>query len=544
MNILNAQFPSANQLVDDYVNQKMGMQTFFPYKPYEKASYQARLSYLQQRPIPHREQLANGLHAYNRAIGNHPAALARIDTLRQEHAVVVIAGQQAGVLTGPLYTIHKAIHLIQAAKQLEQEHGVPVVPVFWIAGEDHDWDEINHVYLPAGEGLKKFRLDLAKTGKTSASMMPVDFDASSAFLTAFFDGMTETEHTAGLRRLAEETAAAAGNVADWFAKIMASLFGKHGLVFVESSLPFVRELERPVFQQIIQQNEVLGSLLLRADEQIKQNGYQPQLAIEENQAHVFIYEEGQRLLLERKQDQFTTKDGRYQYSREQLLTLLETDPTRFSANVVTRPLMQEHLFPTFAFIGGPGEVAYWAYFHHVFAHFGYQLPIVLPRMSLTLVEGSINRHLQQLDLPVTQVLHGFADWKEAWLKQIKTDAQAEQLLTRFAATREELLRQYQPLVQEVVSFDPGLEELAEKNTARLLEQVDFLQQKVEQSLRNRHEVTLTRMQRVEQALLPEGRWQERVYSYFLYANKYGPELIDRLVATPFPPGPAHHIVSI
>ncbi|WP_134687458.1 bacillithiol biosynthesis cysteine-adding enzyme BshC [Brevibacillus migulae] len=544
MNILNAQFPSSNRLVDDYVNQRMGMQTFFPYTPYDQASYQARLSYLQRRPLPHREQLAEGLLAYNQAIGNHPDALARIHSLRQENAVVVIAGQQAGVLTGPLYTIHKAIHLIQAAKQLEEEHGVPVVPVFWIAGEDHDWEEINHLFLPAGEGLKKCRLDLAKTGKTSASMMPLDLDACRAFLASFFDGMTETEHTAALRRLAEETAAAADNVADWFARIMVSLFGKHGLVFVESSLPFVRELERPVFEQIIQQNEELGSLLLRADEQIKQNGYEPQLAIEENQAHFFLYEEGQRLLLERKQDRFMTKDGRYRYSREQLLTMLETDPARFSANVVTRPLMQEHLFPTLAFIGGPGEVAYWAYFAEVFSHFGYQLPIVLPRMSITLVEGAITRYLQQLDLPATQVLHGFAGWKEAWLKQIKTDSQAEHLLARFAQTKQELLHQYQPLVQDVIAFDQGLAELAEKNTVRLLEQVDFLQQKIEQSLRNRHEVTLTRMQRVEQALLPEGRWQERVYSYFVFANKYGPELIDQLVAAPFSPGPAHHIVSL
>lgn len=544
MNIMNATFPSSNRLVDDYVNGKIGMKTFFPYAPYEQTSYRARLEYLSERPLLHRAQLVEGLRLYNQEIGNHDAALEQINRLAEENAVVVIAGQQAGVLTGPLYTIHKAIHVIQAANRLQEEHGVPVIPVFWIAGEDHDWEEINHLFLPAGEGVKKLRMDLPKTGKTSASMLPLDLAACRGFLQPFFAEITETAYTAELRQLAEGTLAASANVADWFARIMARLFGKHGLVLVESSLPFVRELERPVLRSLILENETLGNLLAQADERVKESGYQPQLMVDPNQAQLFIYEDGQRLLLERLQDQFVTKDGRYRYSREQLLAMAEEEPTRFSANVVSRPLMQEHLFPTLAFIGGPGEVSYWAYFQQIFSHFGYQLPIVLPRMSITLLEGAIARHLEQLALPVANVLHGFAEWKQAWLKQLKTDMQADHLLQRFAQTKQALLGEYQPLVQEVVSFDRGLEDLARQNIARLLDQVEFLQQKVEQSLRNRHEVTLARFQRIENALLPEGKWQERVYSFFLYANKYGLDLIDQLVEAPFSEGPAHKIVAL
>ncbi len=544
MNITNAPFPSSNRLVDDYVNGKIGMKTFFPYAPFEPVSYRNRLEYLNDRLLPHRAQLVEGLRTYNREIGNHDAAMEQINRLAEENAVVVVAGQQAGVLTGPLYTIHKALHLIQAARSLQEAHGVPVIPVFWIAGEDHDWEEINHLYLPAGEGVKKFRLELPQTGKRSASMLALNVDACRGFLQTFFAEMTETVHTAELRQLAEDSLAASANVADWFARIMAQLFGKHGLVLVESSLPFIRALERPVFRDLILQNEALGRMLVQADERIKENGYQPQLVVEQNQAQLFIYEDGQRLLLERQEDQFVTKDGRHRYSREQLLTMLEEEPARFSANVVSRPLMQEHLFPTLAFIGGPGEISYWAYFKEIFAHFGYQLPIVLPRISITLVEGAIARHLEQLGLPVANVLHGFAEWKEAWLKQIKTDSQAEHLLRRFAETKQAVLAEYQPLVQEVISFDRGLEDLAGQNVARLLDQVEFLQQKVEQSLRNRHEVTLTRLQRIENALLPEGNWQERVYSIFLFANKYGLGLVDQLVEAPFSAGPAHKIVTL
>jgi bacillithiol biosynthesis cysteine-adding enzyme BshC len=534
----------ANPLVGDYLQGKAEALQFFPYAPYEESSYHKRLDWLQSRSYPHRGQLVEGLLAYNRSIENHPAALDQIAKLREPKGLVVIAGQQAGILTGPLYTIYKAIHVIHTARQLEETYKVPVVPVFWIAGEDHDFEEINHLFLPVGEGLKKIRLELPRTGKTSASMLPLDPVAGERLISSFFAELTETEHSAAIRQLAHNTAAASGSVADWFARIMAQLFGKHGLVFVESSSPFIRELEQPIFQEIIRKNEEIALLMEQADSRIRQAGYQPQLQIDPRQANLFLYEDGFRLLLEREGERFITKDRRRGYRREELLTLLERDPQRFSANVVTRPLMQESIFPTFAFIGGPGEIAYWAYFKELFSGFGLQLPIVLPRMSFTLVEGAIARLLEQFGLNIPTVLQHFGAWKQEWLSRIETDVQAERLLQQFAATRQEMLSLYQPLVDEVIRFDAGLAELAGKNVDRLLDQVRFLQQRVERSMRNRHEVTLSRLNRIETALLPEGEWQERIYSLFFYANKYGLDLLDRLLESPLSPEPAHKVVFL
>jgi bacillithiol biosynthesis cysteine-adding enzyme BshC len=540
MIVESVSLPLANRLAHDYQQRKADALQFFQYDPYDPDAYRERLDWLRRCTYPHRERLAEGLHTYNEQVGNHPHALRNIDKLRDPDTYVVIAGQQAGVMTGPLYTIHKAIHLIRAARKLQAELQVEVVPVFWIAGEDHDIDEIDHLYLltDAETKVTRHRLELPKKGRVSASRLPLDHAACDRFLAEVFRGQTETNETAAIRDLLLETAKESATVVDWFARLMARLFGHHGLVLVESSLPFVRELERPVFARLIEQNERISELLLDARRQILQTGYEPQLAVEPHQANLFLYEGDDRLLVERHGERFSTR--RSSYTRDELLSLLERDPARFSANVVSRPLMQEHLFPTLAFIGGPGEVAYWAFFRQVFAELGYRLPIVLPRLSITLLEGAVERLLGQLGLTVETVLTGFADWKEEWLKRNEPDP----LSRRFAETRQAILDLYRPLVEEVIQVDAGLRELAEKNVCRLLEQVDFLQERLRRSLIQREEVSYRRLMRVEAALLPEGVWQERKLSFFTFANKYGLSLLDRLVEAPFALDGTHQIIHL
>jgi len=536
--------PQANPLVQDYLAGKAEALQFFQYAPYDPASFPKRLEWLRRHPCAHREQLAAGLLAYNQQIGNHEHALKQMERLGRPDTYVVIAGQQAGALTGPLYTIYKAIHLVQLAGRLSQELGVEVIPVFWIAGEDHDLEEINHLYQAAEGSIRKVKLDLRRPGKKSASMLPLEQQAVQQFVAQYFAGLTETGHTASLRALAEETGQLADTPADWFARLMARLFGKHGLVLVESSLPFVRQLEQPVFGQMVERNEAISAVLAETERQLLAAGYPAQLSLDPRSANIFLYENNERILLERDGEQFVSRDRQQPYCRSQLLELLAGSPDKFSANVVSRPLMQEHLFPTLAFIGGPGEVAYWAYFKEYFSLMGYQLPVIVPRMSVTLLEGAIERHLAQFELNPAEVLSGYAAWKDAWLAKVEREEGADKLLAQFTLMRESIGHMYRGLVDDVIRFDPGLSELAGKNQARLLEQMDFLEDRVKRTMRQRHAVALSRLERIEQALLPEGKWQERVYNYFAYANHYGANLLDRLIACPFPHVPAHHIIQL
>lgn len=540
MNVESVTLPLANRLAKEYVQGNELAQSFFNYDPYRNESYRERLDWLRSRPCSHREKLVEGLYTYNQNIGNHEKAIERIEALKHRDTFVVIGGQQAGVLTGPLYTIHKAVHLIQTAKRLSSELQVEVVPVFWIAGEDHDIDEIDHVYWLAEKDrrLHKERMSLQRKGRLSASQILLDEHACSAFLQQFFAGQTETAYTQEIRQLLDQTAAASTTIVDWFARIMAQLFGKHGLVLVESSSPYIRELEQPMFAKIIEKNEQLSAILTRTAEQIEQAGYPLQLQVQANQANLFLYEGGERLLLERYGDRFVNR--RCTYTHAELFELASREPQRFSANVVTRGLMQEHLFPTLAFIGGLGEVAYWAYYKDVFAAFDMQMPIVLPRMSITLLEGAVERLLDGFDIRLEQVLTDFAAWKE---KQEAAEPR-NPLASHFADVRQSMLELYRPLVDEVVAVDGGLRGIADKNMALLMEQVNFLEARLRRSLEEREDIAAHRIQRIEANLLPEGGLQERKLNLFAYANKYGLSLVDRLVAAPFTDDGSHQIFRI
>ncbi|MCM3622297.1 bacillithiol biosynthesis cysteine-adding enzyme BshC [Brevibacillus borstelensis] len=540
MNVECVSLPLANRLAHDYQLGNADALRFFTYPPYQMESYRKRLEWLENNEIPHRDKLADGLLAYNQAIGNHQRAMEGIEKLRKQGTMVVIGGQQAGVLTGPLYTIYKAVHLIQAARQLSAQLNAEVVPVFWIAGEDHDIDEIDHTFWLTDQETKlhKEKISLPRTGRPSASSVPLGRAEYEAFMEKLFANLTETEETAAIRRWVEEAAASSKTVVDWFARLMASLFGKHGLILVESSLPFVRELEKPVFTQVLQRNEELSALVADAAGRLESAGYPLQLEVGGQEANLFLYEGKDRLQLLRHGDRFVTRRGTY--TREEMIELAETDPCRFSSNVVTRSLMQEHLFPTLAFVAGAGEIAYWAYFKEVFAAFGKQLPIVLPRVSVTLVEGAIARLLKDFDLPIDKALASFAAWKEEW----EASRGAHPLTDRFQHVRDAMQELYQPLVSEVALLEPGMEQLAEKNAARLLEQVDFLERRLVLALEQREDIGKRRLWRLEAALNPAGGLQERKLSIIPFVNKYGLSLVDRLVEAPLVHDGSHQVVYL
>ncbi|MFB0828832.1 bacillithiol biosynthesis cysteine-adding enzyme BshC [Brevibacillus laterosporus] len=533
--------PTTNSFQNDFLKESPKALSFFTYAPYDPQSYVTRMQYVSKKRYPHRNLLADALYAYNKEIGNHEVALQMIEKLREPNSLVVVAGQQAGLLTGPLYTIYKAIDVIQLAKQTSAQLGVSVIPVFWIAGEDHDWEEINHFYqLTQKKELRKVKVKAKHIKKHSATDMRVEQADMLRVIEDFFAEEAETDYSETIRCWLEETAQRSHTLVDWFVQLMARLFGAHGLVFIESSLPTVRQLEQPVFEQIIRENKELNETLLQAQADLKEYGYPEQLDIQPQQANFFFYEQKERLLMERVEGGFQSKDGGKVYTQAELLAILHVSPERFSANVVTRPLMQEHLLPTLAFVGGPGEVAYWAYFKKYFAAFGYELPIVLRRTSITLMEGALEKIREQKQISYETLLSGFADWKEKWLQSLDDHGFAQ----RFEQKKQELEMRYRELLQDVIAYDKGLAQLAQKNVERLVQDVTFMQNRTEEAVLRKHQVEVERIVRLEQSIVPLDSWQERVYPIFTYLNRFGPDLVDRLLNTDFERDGSHQVVYI
>lgn len=528
-----------SRLMDDYLYQYNRLQPFFQYHPYLVSSWKERIQWLNEHPMPHRSLLVEGLMRYNQKVQNHPTALDHIDLLLDQETYVVIGGQQAGIFTGPLYVIHKAITLIQLAKRMGTETGKKIVPVFWIASEDHDWDEVNHAYLLGwNEELKKIVLSPKPDKKLSVDQIEIDPHSFYQFTREFFSWLPDSPHQHELKEKLLEIAGSSNRLNDFFARVMAWLFGEHGLILVDSADPFVRELEKPIFSRLI--NHDYSRLLLESEQALLSAGYHSQLDLSIDQANFFIQENNERLLMMRTGETFTSKDGSVSFRAEQLQNLIETDPIRFSANVVSRPIMQESLFPVLAFVGGPGEIAYWALLKPLFKEFGLQMPIVYPRFTFTLVERKIEKYLEAFELSYEDVISRWSTKREAWL----SDEFLPELKEEVDEIKAQFSKMYLPFAEKLSKAEPSIEKLGEKNLQRILTHIDFLWDKTNRAIQHRHTASVRQWDQLLHALYPMEKPQERVYNVFGYLNLYGTEWIGELIDYPFSLDASHKLIYI
>src|SRR5690606_7800540 len=246
----------------------------------------------------------------------------------------------------------------------ERELGIPVVPVFWIAGEDHDYQEVNHVFFPYADQIEKYVYPEKIRGKRMISDCPVNKEICMQWTKSLIAKLGETEYTNELLQMLEEAALRSQTFVDYFAFLIMSLFNDHGLLIVDSGDPGLRQLEKHIF---VQQIESAGQILkaVRSQQEIlSRDGFTKAIDLHEKSANLFFYDKANdgRILLtyDERRKMFSGKNGFPSFSIDELFEMARESPEKLSNNVVTRPLTQELLFPTLAFIAGPGEIAYWA----------------------------------------------------------------------------------------------------------------------------------------------------------------------------------------
>lgn len=496
------------------------LSSLFHYEPKRPESVIDRMAWLDQTKDSRADRmvLAQVLEQYNLSIGSGDRTFQLIEELRNENTVCIIGGQQAGLLTGPIYTIYKALSLIHWAHIERTKQRRPVVPVFWIAGEDHDWEEVNHVYVKDRNGLPvKLRLSNGPRYRASISQYKMIHDEIDKLLNEVLFHFPDSECKPLLAQKIKEAADASDTLSTFFARLMAWLFAEEGLILVDSSDSALRQLEAPFFRKLIKHNESLSNEAIKQQGRLQSQGLSVDIDLHPNDAHLFIYEQGERLLLQREGDQFTTKTGHYSYTRDELLNIAETTPARLSTNVFFRTLMQEYLFPTLHTVLGPGEIAYWSLFREAFDIMGMNMPIVQARWGATLMDEYEQKWMSHYQLLLDDVIAGLDPVRDRLLEEQGRDNWTHQ----FDQVREGFLRLYEPFVQKLIEEDPGLSSVAASNVERMLEEIHFLESRTKLSLIRRNETDLKRLTRLEHSLWPLNRPQERIYSVFYYLSKYG-----------------------
>lgn len=360
MNVMRIPLARTNALTQQYIERNPVVSAWFDGHADAPGADEARLAQLEATAHTRvdREALADVLLTYNARFAAPEAVQAAIAALRDPHTVAVVGGQQPGLLSGELLVMAKAIHVIEAARAAEQRLARRVVPVFWIAGEDHDWEEVDHLYIGrAGQSPTKVKLSDTRRSRLPLSAIALTAEQQASVLDQLTAALPDSLHKREVLDMVRNSLVAGESITDAFARVMMNLFGKHGLILIDAADPGLRELEGPFIQTLLSNTQSLHTHFQQRRDELALAGFAPQVDLPDGQANVFVVHDGERMLLDHDvaTGGYVDRKQRYRFTAEALRTKWEAEPTSFSTNVVTRPLMQEHLFPVLRTVVGAAD---------------------------------------------------------------------------------------------------------------------------------------------------------------------------------------------
>ena len=538
MRLEQIELPVNNQLLDDYWSGSEKLKPFYEYE-YNDESFITRFNYLKSKHYETKE-LSKIIRSYMEPLGISNKIEENLSAL-ENGSVAIVGGQQAGILTGPLYSIHKAISVILLAKEQSEKLNERVVPIFWIAGEDHDLDEINHTYTIVNGAPKKRVYHERSNKKTMASTTPIRQDEMRQLLNKIFQDFGETAYTHDLYKSCLQQLEKSETFTDFFARLMNEFFKTEGLLMVDAAYTPFRQYESSYFVKIIEQNEKIAKAVVDKERLLHNEGFGTPINATVTNANLFYVQEGERYLLERKDHYYQDSTGLIKLSEEQLLNVAKTKPEQLSNNVVTRPLMQEMTIPVLAFVGGPGELAYWGTLKDAFYAMDLQMPILAPRLNITLVDRKVDQLLSAYELSVPEVLLGKAQSLKAQYIESVQDLEAKKQIEH---VHQLLKEQYEKLNSHLNTQDLNLHAIVEKNLKYHKVQLDYLSKKIEQQVFNKHEKIIRQFDLINAEIYPNDNFQERVYNPYQYLNSYGPNFIQDLCALPLSISRNHYVIHL
>jgi len=446
----------------------------------------------------------------------------------------VITGQQTGLYLGPLFTLYKACSAIAAARRLENEIGRPVVPIFWIQDEDHDFLEVNHTYLPnPGDVPVRLAVESVLTA-TDNDRVPVRYQvlpesvlkANSILLEQIQSGMENADLVAAI----SASYRPGESISEAFKKLLSAVFAEEGLIIFDPRDAEVAGLLSKVYHRALTESADLSALLEQRSAAIEGLGLAVQVTPRKASPLFFVHPDGidsARYRIERAGSEWKFIGRSGTVSDETLRNWIETEPLRLSSSAVFRPILQDTLFPTLAYIGGPGEINYWAQLRPLYNHFELTMPLVLPRASFLLIEEKVAKLTTQLNLSLSDLLLSAEEIERKIASSLSAHPPAKELFQR---TQSALERNLNELFEVLTSVDKTLLNAFAKSRDKFFEQLKGLESRYEAAVLRADSVSSDRLARLRQLISPEGIPQERFYSALYFVARYGESLKKRLIA--------------
>jgi bacillithiol biosynthesis cysteine-adding enzyme BshC len=527
--LLPHQLPHVSKLYRDYVERFPKLESFYEHPPELKGA--ARLSQDLDFPADRRREVANILRSQNLSFGSGPQTESNLGLLA-EGAVAVVTGQQVGLFGGPAYSFYKALTAIQAAHELIRK-GIPAVPVFWMATEDHDVDEVRQVtWFHEGE-LQSFELP-----KPSEEAIPVGRiclgDRVEELLRRAQPLLGET-----FGDLLHETYTPTATYGSAFASMFARIFSEHGLILLDPLDERLHRVAGPILLDALARRDELNELLLQRGKALDRAGYEVQVKVTAQSTLLFSMEEGKRQVITAANGEYSS--GALKLSREEWLRQVATAPEKFSPNALLRSVVQDFLLPTVVYFGGPAEIAYFAQSQVLYERLLGRMPVLLPRADFTLVDPKGARLLKKYDLDVEDI------WCSAQTlrNRMYNSAVPKKLAREFDSHLRHIEKSVHKLHKAVAKVDPTIQGTIARAERRIRYQLEKLRHKTGAAL-DRHEKLVDQHEKfLENLLYPQKGLQSRDLCFLPFLARWGSGGLNELqqLASPKKPG-RHYIVPI
>jgi len=464
-------------------------------------------------------------------------SLARFE---RPNTLAVVAGQQPGLFGGPLYTLYKALTAIAFARDLEAKTGVPAVSIFWIASDDHDFEEVRRAHLNDGTAeptAVEYPADLAPRG---VSVSRVTFGpAVGAVVRAAESLLPVSEYREELLARLRDAYAPGRGWSEAFARFLGRIAAAEGALVFDASDEEAKEIAMPVFEREIALRGKSSEAARDRGEALSAGGYHAQIARAGNELNLFYHGREREAVRVAGPGLFRLATSNQELTESKLLALIRNHPGDVSPGVLLRPLMQDHLFPTAGYVGGPAEVAYWAQVHALYPLFEMEPPAIVPRSGATLLEAKVSKTLDRFHLEWPD-LSGDV---EAVIGKALRALLPEDFPTLFERERGTIGGAFGRIEAAVLGFDPSLQSAVETSANKMKHESETLEKKLMQVWKRRQEESVLQIRRARGQLFPHGGLQERSLSLLGYAVRYGPGLLGRLRGSVGVPG-AHVLVPL
>ncbi len=521
---MNPAFYGQNEQNQDYIDQKEKVRRLYaqPLRPQWTELAKGVLDKHKKNEV-----LDEVIRQNEAAAENDPALKENLERIEKGKTLFVVSGQQLGMTVSPLYVIYKALTAVKLAAKLDKElNGYTVLPMFWLEGEDHDFEEVAKMALwDEKNELRRWQLEEDTRHKGYSLNRREVPEEIKAVLDEIENSLQETDFKAELLQKLRDAWQPGKNWLQAFSELLHYILRGSGLLHFNNGSTSIKQSSRDFFAGTLAENDAMCAAFREQSQKVQDAGYDNQVHFLEDRAWLFVsYQGGGREALLRREDGFRLKDHDKAFSQSDMLKMLDENPQWFSSTVLTRPLWQSYLLPTISYVAGPAEVAYWAQLKPAFDLFGLEMPHIQPRHSVTLLEPKTERLLEKYDLDVMEIPADVEEFLQDYFSK-RAYSGLTRLFDEYNRMAGETQEKLSAFVDEI---DPTMQKPLEKTFQSMQHNLEKFQGRLLQRVEEKEKQTQKHLRALHEALLPGNAPQERVLGAVYFFNKYGRGFIETL----------------